>query len=91
MRGRKPKPNERKFAEGDTRHVGAKKLAAQIEAAPKAARGIPDPPAHLGELAKQQWYIWREDLEIMKQDYRADALMLEGALPTPERSKRTRS
>lgn len=79
MRGRKPKPLQRQFAEGDTRHIGARKLNERLAALPKAMRGLGDPPPHLSELAKQQWAIWREDLEIMQQDFRADAVILEGA------------
>jgi len=79
MRGRKPKPVQRALAEGDTRKVGANKLAARMEALPKGLRGLPDAPAHLGPLEREQWAIWKQDLELMGADYRADAAMLEGA------------
>jgi P27 family predicted phage terminase small subunit len=79
MKGRKPKPLARAFAEGDTRKVGARKLGERIAALPKAARGLPDPPAHLSAIAAEQWAIWKQDLELMGQDFRADAAVLEGA------------
>jgi P27 family predicted phage terminase small subunit len=79
MRGRKPKPIQQHLNEGDPSHLGVKKLEQRLESLPRAARGLPDPPAHLPRLAREQWLIWREDLEIMEQDYRADAVTLEGA------------
>ncbi len=79
MRGRKPKPLQRAFAEGDTRQRGVHKLDEKLKKTPKAMRGIPDPPSHLTGLAREQWFIWKQDLELMQQDYAADAVILEGA------------
>jgi P27 family predicted phage terminase small subunit len=79
MRGRKPKPVQRAFAEGDTRHIGANKLAARLESLPKGLRGLPDAPAHLNAQEREQWAIWKQDLELMGADYRADVALLEGA------------
>ena len=79
MRGRKPKPAGRKLVEGDTRKVGARKLAAQIAREPKAARGLPTCPKHLRGRARAAWNFWREELMAMSLDRRPDAQMLEGA------------
>lgn len=79
MKGRKPKPAGRKLVEGDTRKVGARKLAAQIAREPKAARGLPTCPKHLRGRARAAWNFWREELMAMNLDRRPDAQMLEGA------------
>jgi P27 family predicted phage terminase small subunit len=79
MRGRKPKALQRSLVEGDTQHIGVKKLDRRIAALPKAARGLPEPPSHVTGLAREQWCIWKRDLELMQQDYSADAVTLEGA------------
>ena len=50
-----------------------------LAALPKAARGLGDPPSHLTGLARQQWMIWKQNLEAMDQDFRADRVFLEGA------------
>ncbi len=79
MRGRKPKTVAHKLAEGDTRKVGAHKLAAQIAAEPKAARGLPECPSHLQGRARAAWEFWSQELAAMNLDRRPDAMMLEGA------------
>ena len=78
MRGRKPKAAGRKLAEGDTRKVGARMLAAQIAAEPKASRGLPPCPEHLKGRARAVWIFWSEELESMDMNRRPDAQMLEG-------------
>ena len=78
MRGRKPKAAGRKLAEGDTRKVGVRILAAQIAAEPKASRGLPSCPQHLKGRAREAWIFWSEELESMDLDRRPDAHMLEG-------------
>lgn len=79
MVGRKPKPAGQKRADGDTRKVGARKLEAQIAAEPKATRGLPKCPVHLRGRARAAWNLWAEELFVMNQDRRPDAMMLEGA------------
>ncbi len=79
MRGRKPKGASRKLAEGDTRKIGAHKLAAQIAGEPRAVRGLPPCPRHLRGRARAAWNFWREELIAMNLDCRPDAQMLEGA------------
>lgn len=79
MRGRKPKAAGRKLAEGDTRKIGAHKLAAQIAGEPRAVRGLPSCPRHLRGRARAAWNFWREELAAMSLDCRPDAQMLEGA------------
>jgi P27 family predicted phage terminase small subunit len=79
MRGRKPKPASRKLAEGDTRKVGSRKLAARIAAEPKAGRGLPTCPQHLRGRAREVWNFWVAELIAMSLDRRPDAQMLEGA------------
>jgi P27 family predicted phage terminase small subunit len=79
VRGRKPKAAGRKLAEGDTRKVGARKLAAQIAGEPKASRGLPSCPQHLKGRAREAWIFWSEELAAMSIDCRPDAHMLEGA------------
>jgi len=79
MKGRKPKPIQRQMVEGDPAKRGVNTLDRKIAALPKAQRGIPDPPRHLQGLAREQWGIWKRDLELMQMDYSADAVMLEGA------------
>lgn len=66
-------------AEGDTRKIGANKLAAKVKAEPKATRGFPDCPEHLGCRARELWMFWTKELEGMGLDRRPDAIMLEGA------------
>ena len=78
MRGRKPKAAARKLAEGDTRKVGARRLAAQIAAEPKGSRGLPPCPEHLKGRAREAWEFWSDELESMDLDRRPDAHMLEG-------------
>jgi P27 family predicted phage terminase small subunit len=77
--GRKPKPYQLQIAEGDPSSRGVHKLDEKLAALPNAQRGLPDPPKHLCRLAKKQWAIWKEDLELMDLDFRADAVALEGA------------
>lgn len=79
MRGRKPKPVQQKIIEGDAARAGVHKLDAKLGALPKAQRGLPDPPAHVEGLAREQWFIWKRDLELMQMDYAVDAVVLEGA------------
>jgi P27 family predicted phage terminase small subunit len=79
MRGRKPKPLKRQIAEGDTRKKGVRKLQEQLDAEPKAARGLPDCPEHLSGRARDAWEFWSTELAYMNLDSRPDAMMLEGA------------
>ncbi len=79
MRGRKPNPIQRKIIEGDASKRGVRKLDEQLKALPNAQRGLPDPPRHLSRVAREQWKIWKRDLELMGADYHADAAVLEGA------------
>jgi P27 family predicted phage terminase small subunit len=79
MRGRKPKPVAQQIAEGDPRRHGVNKLRERMEAEPKASRGLPPCPKHLGARAKKVWKFWAEELEAMNLDRRPDAQMLEGA------------
>lgn len=79
MRGRKPKPTQRQIAEGDPRKRGVNKLDQKLAAEPKAARGLPACPRHLRGRARAAWNLWKEELEGMGQDFRPDAMMLEGA------------
>ena len=79
MRGRKPKPIKRQIAEGDPRDRGKHVLDQRLAKLPKAMRGLPEPPSHLTGLAREQWFIWKRELELMQQDYSADAVILEGA------------
>ena len=78
VRGRKPKAAGRKLAEGDTRKVGAHRLAAQIAAEQKASPGLPPCPEHLKGRAREAWNFWSEELASMDLDRRPDAHMLEG-------------
>jgi len=79
MRGRKPKPIQRKIIEGDASMRGVHTLEAKLKALPNAQRGLPDPPRHISRVAREQWKVWKRDLELMGADYRADAVVLEGA------------
>lgn len=79
MTGRKPKPLGKAAADGDTRKMGARKLAAKIAAEPQATRGLPPCPDHLNERAAGAWRFWAEELADMGLDKRPDAQMLEGA------------
>jgi P27 family predicted phage terminase small subunit len=76
---RKPKPVQLQVAEGDPSRRGVHKLDEMQARLPNAQRGLPDPPKRLSRLAKKQWNIWKQDLELMDLDYRADAVALEGA------------
>lgn len=79
MTGRKPKPMALRMSEGDTRKIGAKKLAALAESEPKAQSGLPKCPSHLKGRSRQAWEFWSEQLQAMNIDKRPDAQMLEGA------------
>jgi P27 family predicted phage terminase small subunit len=79
MRGGKPKPIQTQIIEGDRSRRGVHKLDERLAALPKAARGLPDAPGRLSAVARDRWAIWKQDLEILEQDYRADAVILEGA------------
>lgn len=79
MRGRKPKPTSQQIAEGDPRKLGKGKLAAKLEAEPKATKGLPACPRHLRGRARSAWNFWAEELGKMNLDCRPDAMMLEGA------------
>ena len=78
-RGQKPKPAAIKAAEGDTRKIGSRKLAAAIAAEPQPERGLPECPQHLDGRAKDAWVFWAQELQSMGLDCRCDAQMLEGA------------
>jgi len=86
LRGRKPKPTSRQIAEGDPRKRGVNKLDKKLAAEPKAGRGLPQCPKHLGMLARAVWTFWKEELEAMRLDCRPDAQMLEGACVNYERA-----
>jgi len=79
MKGRKPKAVQQQIIEGDPSHRGVHKLDSMRSALPKAQRGLPNPPSHVTGLAREQWMIWKRDLELMQMDYSADAVTLEGA------------
>jgi P27 family predicted phage terminase small subunit len=79
VRGRKPKSTAQKIAEGDPRKQGVGKLQEQLGSEPKPSRGLPDCPAHLGEVARRAWLQWSMELQIMDQDRRPDAHALEAA------------
>lgn len=79
MRGRKPKTTRQQINEGDPRKRGANKLKAKLDAEPRAERGLPECPEHLGERARAAWVMWKEELEKMRLDCRPDGPMLEGA------------
>jgi P27 family predicted phage terminase small subunit len=79
MRGRKPKPISLQISEGDPSKHGVNKLRERLDAEPKAARGLPRCPRHLGKVAREAWKFWSEELEAMGLDRRPDAQMLEGA------------
>ena len=87
VRGRKPKPIQQQIAEGDPRKHGVKKLEKRLGATPRAEHGLPDAPAHLGEVAREIWQLWREELEKMQLDFRPDQVMLEGACVWYERGR----
>jgi P27 family predicted phage terminase small subunit len=79
MRGRKPKPLSQQVAEGDPRKIGQNLLAEKAAKVLKGDRGLPEPPSHLTGLAREQWFIWKLELEKMQKDFSADAVLLEGA------------
>lgn len=67
-----------KIAQGDTRKVGKRKLEEQLDAVPKAPRGLPaDCPRHLNGHARRAWAFLKGELEAMHLDHRPDALALE--------------
>jgi P27 family predicted phage terminase small subunit len=79
MRGRKPKPTASQIAAGDPRKLGKRKLEEKLRREPKATRGLPDCPRHLKGRARSAWTFWSEELAVMSQDHRPDAMALEGA------------
>lgn len=79
MRGRKPKPIGQQIAEGDPRKRGKNKLKEALSGLPAPQRGYPPCPDHLSPLARRTWEFLSAQIEIMNQDHRPDALMLEGA------------
>ena len=79
MRGRKPKTAGQHLAEGDPSHFGRKKLLERQAAEPKPVRGLPPCPSHLKGMARKAWLFLAPQIELMEQDYKPDALMLEGA------------
>jgi P27 family predicted phage terminase small subunit len=87
LRGRKPKPISQQLAEGDPRKHGVGKLEKRLEAEQRAEHGLPDAPAHLGEIAAHAWQMWKEELEKMRLDFRPDQVMLEGACVSYERAR----
>jgi P27 family predicted phage terminase small subunit len=54
-------------------------LAQQLDAEPKASRGLPECPEHLKGRAREAWIFWSEELATMNLDRTCDANMLEGA------------
>ena len=78
MRGRKPKPVKTQIAAGDPKKKGVRKLEQQLEAEPKATRGLPPCPEYLKGRARDAWNFWSRELALMDLDRRPDALMLEG-------------
>jgi P27 family predicted phage terminase small subunit len=79
MRGRKPKPISQQISEGDPSKHGVNRLRERLNNEPKAVRGFPSCPRHLGKRARQAWKFWAEELEAMGLDRRPDGPMLEGA------------
>lgn len=79
MRGRKPKTTAQQIAEGDPRKKGMGKLKEQLACEPTTTRGLPNCPRHLAGVVRRAWKFWREELQVMNQDHRPDAMMLEGA------------
>ena len=77
--GRKPTPVKAQIAAGDPRKKGVHKLEQQLEAEPKASRGLPSCPKHLKGRARAAWNFWSEELAAMAIDHRPDSHMLEGA------------
>lgn len=77
--GHNRKPVQVQIAEGDPAKRGVHTLDRMLERQPRAQRGLPDPPRHLQGLAREQWYIWKGNLEALGLDYACDAVMLEGA------------
>ena len=76
MRGRKRKPTERQIAEGDPRKRGVHKLDERKATQPKTSKGLPDCPEFLGEVAKESYEFWKQELELMDMDKRPYAQVL---------------
>lgn len=55
MAGRPPKPVAVRQAEGDTRKIGARKLAALDKRGPQPAKGEPEMPPGMSAAAKREW------------------------------------
>lgn len=86
MPGRKPKPIAQQIAEGDPSHAGISRLKARKAGEPKAGKGLPDCPPHLGAKAQEAWVFLVGQLEEMDIDRRPDAPMLEGICVAYERA-----
>lgn len=65
--------------DGDTRKIGTKKHRHKIDNAPKTSSGLPECPARLKGLAREQWDRWSSQLDEMGMGRAPDAPMLEGA------------
>lgn len=79
MKGRKPKPTSAQISAGDPRKHGKQKLEQKLANEPSATHGLPDCPKHLKGRARAAWGFWAAELADMNLDYRADAMVLEGA------------
>lgn len=77
--GRHRKPAALRAGEGDTCKIGSRKFQEQLNAEPKATRGLPACPRHLHGRARAAWGFWATELADMNLDNRPDAQMLEGA------------
>src|SRR5262245_20007818 len=75
MKGRKPKPKAIHLLQGNRSHLTKKELLERDE--PEPPRGIPDPPTHLGSIAKKAWPEFAAKLDEMGVLTYADAWALE--------------
>jgi hypothetical protein len=68
------KTTTQKILEGDAGKRGKHVLQRKLAAEPQAQVGLPDAPEHLSARAREAWYFWREQLELMQLDYAPDAI-----------------
>ena len=78
MKGRPRKPAALCDAEGDTRHMGKKKLQQRIQGEIKAPQGLPPCPEHVQGMARRTWEVVADEIAGMGLDRRPDGQMLEG-------------